>query len=40
MVLWVKVALEKREKINVVDDQYRCPTFAEDLAFACIQVIQ
>ena len=24
----------------MVDDQYRCPTLAEDLACACLQVIQ
>ena len=40
IVLWAKAALEKGEKINVVDDQYRCPTLAEDLAYACLQVIQ
>ena len=40
IILWAKSALEKGEKINVVDDQYRCPTLAEDLACACLQVIQ
>ena len=40
IVLWAKAALEKGEKINVVDDQYRCPTLAEDLACSCLQVIQ
>jgi len=40
IVLWAKSALEKGEKINVVDDQYRCPTLAEDVACACLQVIQ
>ena len=40
IVLWAKAALEKGEKINVVDDQYRCPTLAEDVACACLQVIQ
>jgi dTDP-4-dehydrorhamnose reductase len=32
LVLWAKGALEKGQKINVVNDQYRCPTLAEDLA--------
>lgn len=32
IVLWAKGALEKGEKINVVNDQFRCPTLAEDLA--------
>jgi len=40
IVLWAKAVLEKGEKINVVDDQYRCPTIAEDVALACLQVIQ
>jgi dTDP-4-dehydrorhamnose reductase len=36
IVLWAKGALEKQQKINVVDDQYRTPTLAEDLADGCI----
>lgn len=32
IVLWAKGALEKKQDINVVDDQYRSPTLAEDLA--------
>jgi dTDP-4-dehydrorhamnose reductase len=40
IVMWAKESLESRKKINVVDDQYRCPTLAEDLAYACWQVIQ
>lgn len=36
IVLWAKDALEKGQKINVVDDQFRAPTLAEDLAQACI----
>jgi dTDP-4-dehydrorhamnose reductase len=32
IVLWAKGALEKGQEINVVDDQYRTPTLAEDLA--------
>ncbi len=31
-VLWAKGELEKGKKINVVNDQWRCPTLAEDLA--------
>lgn len=37
IVLWAKEALGKRTPINVVSDQYRSPTLAEDLADACIQ---
>jgi dTDP-4-dehydrorhamnose reductase len=36
IVLWAKEALEKGQKINVVDDQFRSPTLAEDLAQGCI----
>lgn len=36
IVLWAKGALEQEKKINVVDDQYRSPTLAEDLADGCI----
>lgn len=35
IVLWAKSALEKGSPINVVDDQWRMPTLAEDLATAC-----
>jgi dTDP-4-dehydrorhamnose reductase len=31
-VLWAKGELEKGKPINVVNDQWRCPTLAEDLA--------
>ncbi len=36
LILWAKGALEKGQKINVVDDQFRSPTLAEDLAKGCI----
>ena len=36
IVLWAKDALTKGQKINVVDDQFRSPTLAEDLAEGCI----
>ncbi len=36
VILWAKDALSKGQKINVVDDQFRSPTLAEDLAEACI----
>jgi dTDP-4-dehydrorhamnose reductase len=37
IVLWAKSALEKGEKLTIVDDQFRAPTWADDLAWACIQ---
>ena len=36
IVLWAKAALEKGNPINVVDDQWRMPTLAEDLAEICL----
>lgn len=36
IVLWAKGALEKGNIINVVDDQWRMPTLAEDLAEICL----
>lgn len=38
LVLWAKDALTKGQKINVVDDQFRSPTFAEDLAAGCVLI--
>ncbi|MGZ4059988.1 MAG: SDR family oxidoreductase, partial [Bacteroidia bacterium] len=38
IVLWAKDALSKGQKINVVDDQFRSPTLAEDLAEGCILI--
>lgn len=36
IVLWAKAALEKKQPMQVVDDQYRTPTLAEDLAQGCV----
>ena len=38
VILWAKGALEKGEPIKVVDDQWRMPTLAEDLADGCIRI--
>ncbi len=35
IVLWVKKSLEEGKTINVVNDQWRTPTLAEDLAAGC-----
>lgn len=40
IVLWVKSNLEQGKKINVVDDQFRTPTLAEDLADGCILIAE
>lgn len=38
VVLWAKSSLEQNKKINVVTDQFRTPTLAEDLAQGCILI--
>jgi dTDP-4-dehydrorhamnose reductase len=40
IVLWVKQNLEQGKNINVVDDQFRTPTLAEDLADGCILIAE
>jgi dTDP-4-dehydrorhamnose reductase len=35
IVLWVKKSLEEGKTIQVVNDQWRTPTLAEDLAMGC-----
>lgn len=40
IVLWVKQNLEQGKIINVVDDQFRTPTLAEDLADGCILIAE
>lgn len=40
IVLWAKNTLEKGEVISVVNDQWRMPTLAEDLAAACLAAVQ
>jgi dTDP-4-dehydrorhamnose reductase len=39
IVLWVKESLEQQKNIQVVDDQFRSPTLAEDLADGIVRVL-
>ncbi len=39
IILWVKNSLQEGKKINVVDDQWRTPTLAEDLADGCFRIV-
>lgn len=39
IVLWVKDSLEAGKDINVVNDQWRSPTLAEDLAKGCLLAV-
>lgn len=40
IVLWAKEALEKGNPLTIVDDQFRSPTLAEDLAMGCYLIAQ
>jgi dTDP-4-dehydrorhamnose reductase len=40
IVLWAKEALEKGQPVNVVNDQWRMPTLAEDLAEGCLLIAE
>lgn len=40
IVLWAKEALEKGDPLTIVDDQFRSPTLAEDLAYGCWLIAQ
>lgn len=40
IILWVKKSIEDGKQINVVDDQWRTPTLAEDLAMGCYLIIK
>ena len=38
IVLWAKDALVKGDPLSIVDDQFRAPTWADDLAWGCIAI--
>ncbi len=40
VVLWARGAMQKQDPINVVDDQFRSPTLAEDLARGCLLIAE
>lgn len=40
IILWVKGSLESGKSIQVVDDQWRTPTLAEDLAMGCYLIVK
>ena len=39
LVLWVRDALRAGKTLQVVDDQWRTPTLAEDLAEGCLRIV-
>lgn len=40
LILWAKEALEKGSPLQIVDDQFRAPTWASDLAWACVRICE
>jgi dTDP-4-dehydrorhamnose reductase len=40
IVCWAKSALIKGDPLSIVDDQFRAPTWADDLAWACIEIFK
>lgn len=40
IILWVKKSLEEGKTIKVVNDQWRTPTLAEDLAEGCVLIMK
>jgi len=38
IVCWAKDALSNGQEMRIIDDQFRAPTWAEDLAWACIRI--
>lgn len=38
LLVWAKTALSKKESMSVIDDQFRAPTWADDLAWGCLQI--
>lgn len=39
MILWALEALPKAQKMSLVNDQFRAPTWADDLAYGCMEII-
>lgn len=40
IILWIKDSIENKKIITIIDDQFRMPTFVDDLAMACLSVVQ
>ena len=38
IICWAKEALAKGQAMNIIDDQFRAPTWADDLAWACLRI--
>ena len=40
IILWIKDSIENKKIVTIIDDQFRMPTFVDDLAMACLSVVQ
>jgi len=40
IICWAKEALSKGQAMNIIDDQFRAPTWADDLAWACLRICE
>jgi len=40
LIVWAKNSLENGIQMNIIDDQFRAPTYAEDLAKGCLKIIE
>lgn len=40
MILWALEALPKGEVMKLVNDQFRAPTWADDLAYGCMEIVK
>ena len=40
IILWAKDALQKGSPLQIVNDQFRAPTWADDLAWACVRICE
>jgi dTDP-4-dehydrorhamnose reductase len=40
IICWAKDTLEKGQELTIIDDQFRAPTWADDLAWACLRVCE
>jgi len=39
MILWALSALPQNQPMNLVNDQFRAPTWADDLAYGCMEIV-
>lgn len=40
MIVWALEALPKGDEMKLVNDQFRAPTWADDLAYGCVEIIK